>query len=406
MLLVTNPVREFKKNLEFAEQVDIASAWATQSQVLKALVQTARKRRILVRAIIGTSRNVTEPDALKQLHEIGDLRLISDEYRLFHPKIILFRSQGKSLAWIGSANFTRGGFERNEETIFETDHWQAAWEWFTERWSECGETSRADSARAIEDYDNLRKANPPKRRDTHFVDPDRYRIDLLKHARGWAEYVSAVQRCDKWWNSHSLNYRDGPFTVLGKERSWFHTISKLGPEARTENWSAWETRRIGRLLGKQTRDSIGNWALLGNLRSSQVSLLQKDGVLLNEIGQLVNQVAEAADVGNDEFLAVLHDSISEIYRLRKGIKRAVATRLLALACPDRCVSVNGPSTPGLREIFPNVTDPGTADGYCELLKELYKQPWYNVDEPDDPCEKKLWSMRAALMDCFVYDRAQ
>ena len=72
--LVTNPVREFKKNLEFAEQVDIASAWATRSQVLNALVLRAKKRHISVRAIVGTSGNVTGPDALKQLHEIGEPR--------------------------------------------------------------------------------------------------------------------------------------------------------------------------------------------------------------------------------------------------------------------------------------------------------------------------------------------
>lgn len=400
--LVTNPVREFKKNLEFAEQVDIASAWATRSQVLNALVLNAKRRHILVRAIVGTSRNVTEPDALKQLHEIGELRLVSDEYPLFHPKIFVFRSEGKSLAWIGSANFTKGGFERNEETIFETVHWQPVWKWFTERWRECRETSQADSGRAIQEYADRRNANPPENKVAYLADPDRFRIDLVKGAKDWAEYVRAINQCDKWWGYHSRNYRGGPFSVLGGERSWSHTIYTLERAAREGNWSALEPRHIGRLLGKRTKGSAGNWDLLGNLWAREISMLQNDPGLLDDIGQIVYRVAKATEASNDEFLAIVREAIQDIYR--PNIKQAAATRLLTLACPDRCVSVNGPSTLGLRAIFPNVRNPGTPDGYCELLMELYKQPWYKADEPSDPKEKKIWSMRAALIDCFAYDQ--
>ena len=44
----------------------------------------------------------------------------------------------------------------------------------------------------------------------------------------------------------------------------------------------------------------------------------------------------------------------------------------------------------------------TQNRYGLLLEALYRKPWYDVDEPSDPFERRLWSMRAALLDCFVY----
>ena len=65
-----------------------------------------------------------DPEALTLLHDMNErseLR-IADENRCFHPKVYICRDKAKSVVWIGSANFTAGGFESNKELLLETSH--------------------------------------------------------------------------------------------------------------------------------------------------------------------------------------------------------------------------------------------------------------------------------------------
>ncbi len=82
----------------------------------------------------------------------------------------------------------------------------------------------------------------------------------------------------------------------------------------------------------------------------------------------------------------------------------MATRLLVLARPDRIVSINGAANKPIKNFLPRVgrRDLAVAKNYGRLLDELYQQPWFDVDEPEDEIERTLWSMRAALLDSFVY----
>ena len=90
-------------------------AWATAGRALNALAETVLEHGLKVRAIVGTRGNLTGPEALEKLDGIGELRLVVDEWRMFHPNVYIFRRERKPVVWIGRANFTRGGFETNEE---------------------------------------------------------------------------------------------------------------------------------------------------------------------------------------------------------------------------------------------------------------------------------------------------
>ena len=149
-----------QKNLKFANKIDIATAWATVGSALVALenaVRKAKKSEIRLRAIVGISGNATDPDALERLKKIGQLRLADGSGRIFHPKVYIFRGQKKSVAWIGSANFTGGGFQKNEETVFETEDVDSIAEWFDARWTKCGKLKPTD----IGDYRERWARHPP-----------------------------------------------------------------------------------------------------------------------------------------------------------------------------------------------------------------------------------------------------
>ena len=120
----------FSKNLKGATEIDIATAWMTPNRGLCALQR--RKPSPRVRAVVGLSDNITDPDALRTL--AGMRAELSTPYKRrqrFHSKVYIFRSAEKSIAWIGSANFTCRGFggnekvPGNEEALFETSDTKA-----------------------------------------------------------------------------------------------------------------------------------------------------------------------------------------------------------------------------------------------------------------------------------------
>ena len=410
MLLIEskNLLQLFERRVSSSHKIDIASAWATRSSALDTLVNAAKGRSI--RAIIGTSGRATDPDALDALNKIGELRL-PDQYPLFHPKVYLFRGRRHSFAWIGSANFTAaGGFGRsggqdlwgNTETLFETPSYEAVLDWFEKKWFECGVLRFGQ----LEQYRSKRLKRPPNRYLRRIVAGPRIgeqdRSDFLDEASNWRGYMVALENCNEWWRYHSKE--QGKFSVLGEENSWVQTISVLQSITKKEDWSLLEREDSERLLGLS--DGDGGWALLGNMRGAgkACSSFQGDVELRRRIGHIVNRVVTADE---SEFPQCAVDAIKQITGPQfEGFGRGVATRLLTLARPDKCVSVNEQSRNLLVRKFDNVGSLTTPDGYGRLLKEVYKAPWHSTPEPYEECERKLWNMRAALVDCFVYERAK
>ena len=397
----------FEQRVMSSKKIDIASAWATSSKSLGTLARAAKGRDI--RSIIGTSGRATDPDALDELERIGELRL-AEQYPMFHPKIYIFRGSEKSFAWIGSANFTAaGGFGRkdeqdapgNTEALFETQDCEAAAQWFEKKWGEFQELRPGK----LEEYRQEWSKRPPSPSLRKIVagprigTEDRHRF--LDEVDDWRGYIRALKECDAWWR-HKLRDSRVKFSVLGKRDSWFHTISMLRPMAKEEDWSRLEHEDSKKLLGLLGGE--GGWALLGNMRGAAkaCSSFVKEADVRRKIGEIVGRVITAEE---NEFPECAVEAINEI----KGPQfdrygMGVATRLLALARPDKCVSLNGQSRVLLVAKFRNVGQLTTPNGYGKMLQELYRQPWYCEPEPRDQNERELWSMRAALIDCFVYER--
>ena len=182
---IDDPLKRFNANLERSERVDMAVAWATSGSALEWLEDAASRRGVSVPAIVGTYGNATDPDALERLEHIGKPRLVSERGAMFHPKIYIFRGDQKSMAWIGSANFTRGGIEANEEAVFETTRIDSVSRWFTDRWRECGKLS----PNAIADYRRRRRLNPP---------PRVLRGMTGKLSRGGNDRLAFLDQADDW----------------------------------------------------------------------------------------------------------------------------------------------------------------------------------------------------------------
>ena len=102
MLIRSEDIRcRFRRKLEWATEVDLATAWATNNVGLRDLRERRREQgsfqgtgSLEVRSIVGLYSSITDPEALRTLRKIGELRII-DERRLFHPKVYLITLESK-----------------------------------------------------------------------------------------------------------------------------------------------------------------------------------------------------------------------------------------------------------------------------------------------------------------------
>ena len=371
----------FRSHLEWARELDMATAWVTSHEGLRLLVQ--RTRPLRVRAVVGLWGNQTDPVALRKLARIGKLRLVEGDRR-FHPKVYIFRGDEKTVAWVGSANFTTGGFVMNEEAMFETSATKSVEKWFNELWSDCGPPDNT----AIDKYERLRRKKPPTplnlEKSTRIEKP----MKLFRQVRDWDSYFAALEQCDLWWSKHHS------WSVLGELRSWYETIAVLGDVVQQENWndlSDYDRRRLLGLTGGE------GWALLGPMRPlAKYTVFERNRLRVQKIVRRVKKAEETA------FPSLAFEAYKDLRDI-PGVGEGIATRLLSLARPDRFVSVNDGSREGLAEIsdLPFSTL-GSVKNYERLLKWLYNQKWYRESEPQGERERAVWWMRAALLDCFVY----
>lgn len=372
----------FLHHLSWASEIDLATAWATSHKGLRALQQCAPF--IEVRAVVGLWHNLTEPLALRMLADVGQLRL-ADARRRFHPKVILFRTTGRSLAWIGSANFTSGGFGMNEEAVFETSETNSVQDWFDHVWLHCdplGDT-------AIDDYSSSRKSSPPQPPPLPPPAVNLAPLEMLKGVQDWKSYVSALQHCDGWWSNHR------PWSVLGEQASWRETIEVLHDAVRQQDWGKLDEYDRRRMLGLT---KVGGWALLGRMRPPAYN-----SVFGSNQDAIQKTIREVVSASSDKFPQLAFDAYEALCDV-DGVREGIASRLLTLAKPDRFVSLNSGSRDGLARTFDFApTTLWKPRNYRRLLTAIYNQEWYSGPPPLGSHEQVIHSMRTALLDCFVYD---
>ena len=384
-------LHRFFKHLSWATELDLATAWATCNEGLRALQRRASSLKI--RAVVGLWHSVTEPLALRKLADVGQLRA-ADSSRRFHPKVFVFRGVGRSVAWIGSANFTSGGFGKNEEALFETSDTESVQNWFDDLWGHCDPLDEF----AIDEYENWRQSNPPSPTpppspassprptpDTADLTP----IEFLKGVRDWRSYVAALEHCDRWWR----NCRT--WSVLDNQRSWRATVEVLGDIVSQQDWAQLNQSDRLRLLGLTDRDG---WDLLGRMRPPALNTVF--GPNRERIQKTVLEVVTADD---DAFPQLAFDAYEDLVMNVDGVREGIATRLLTLARPDRFVSLNTASRRNLATIYGGSrTTLWKPQNYRRLLTTIYNQEWCREPTPRNARERAVSRMRTALLDCFVY----
>ena len=414
MILRDNEIQSrFKDLLSAHTRVDIATAWATCGEHVRMLVDATKRERmpVEVRAIVGTAGNATRPDALETLYRItkGSLRIIWNENqpRLFHPKLYLFgqhtNGRAQSHAWVGSANFTNAGFgchaKANEELLVEIgpgETTDALAAWFRDRWNGC--PTDPPVREVIRRYTECWKQNPPERGIRQFVSGDvSRRSDLLDDAHRpltLQEYRQALKKCEEMLQDEEKHWE----VLNPRGRSYMRAISERQQLLLGEaQWPRPDSKQWRQLKGGVPHRDPNWWGLLGRMaRSNETAVRDHE----DSIQRVLNNVVSADDT---EFPGVAVDAMRELTSI-KYVAHGTATLLLALARPDRLLSLNSASEKAYGRLSGmSHSTLGQPQNYGRLLRWLYDEPWYADSRPRDEALERIWLFRAALVDAFVYE---
>ncbi len=388
----------FGVNISNSDFVDIAVAWIAPSVALDLLLDQVQNRKLKVRIIVGLSGNGTSPIALRSLQLNGiQIRIGKSPKGIFHPKLYSFRSSKWSKCWLGSSNFTLSGFSLNSELVHEFNDEGPCYSWFNELWN----SLPPDSNALIDQYEkNWHRSRPELAPDIEPLPSNTDNFpELLTEANSWAAYLEALSKCDRYCRQRYS------FSVLGDEWSYIDTIAYGTEIARRGDWKQLSLTEKRILLGIETSDADGTWGLLGNMHAAglAVGTFYNSAAIRNDIRSALDPVISASNT--KAFLTAVGPFIRHVSNI-PGFGPAMATRLIALARPDCGISVNNGSAPGLSRLTGlsgEARTLGNPTNYPKLLNWIYNRGWYGVAKPQNAFEQTIWSMRAALIDAFVYE---
>ena len=223
------------------------------------------------------------------------------------------------------------------------------------------------------------------------------RSDLLENARRpltFQQYREALKKCEDMLRDEGRDWE-----ILDPQgRSYVKVIADRRQLLRGEaRWQLDGRIQDRRLKGGDPRRDDRWWGLLGRLIRSNGKAV---GNHETKIRRILDNVVSADDT---QFPDIAVDSMQRLTSI-DYVAHGTATLLLALARPDRLLSLNGAS----REAYGRLSGMscstlGKPQNYRKLLQWLYAQPWYADSPPTDGAFEKIWRFRAALVDAFVYE---
>src|SRR6266568_3300404 len=160
----------------------------------------------------------------------------------------------------------------------------------------------------------------------------------------WPAFVEAVAEADRYWRAHTKR-GEYPYSVLDETNSsWRQTIQMCRPLVCQDSWLKFTDDERHRVLGRTEYGLLGSLGGAGRANQTFRAQTPRARASLRRLRAAISPVieadtwSEAADAASTA-LAKMCDE--------RGVNIGVATRLLALARPDVCLSVNGGSRPQL-----------------------------------------------------------
>lgn len=384
-----------------SKRINLATAWASPGKALDALLSGGRS----IRAIVGIAGSATFPGVFQQLHDARAEVRIPSLHPLFHPKLIVFELENKTVVWVGSANLTLSGYEVNTEVIAEFEDDGKALSWFEVHW----DTLKGDHSQTIANY--AKNWVPPKgnrggssgTKKQGRAKPSKN--NLTADLSDWPSFVRAIKKADEDWSSTQY------WSVTGEMASWLNTASLGNSIIVREDWDSLAYHEYRILLGLELKGDQTAYGLLGSMKGAGQAkeYFRQNTVSNRRVRQKIRKSLQVViDANFDDFPEAASQFIAEATSIER-IGSAVASRFITLARPDLGISVNSASRKSLAELtgLPPTTlgAPTSArgkSGYGAMIRMLQQREWYANPKPADHYEQTLSDMRGALLDSLIY----
>jgi len=373
-----------------------AVAWGSDNPALSDLLQHQAK---IGKVVIGTHFYQTPPTFLEQFENIKAARVVPPDGLTFHPKTYLFVSRERSVALIGSANFTKSGMESNvescclvegksDEAVFhdirqfiETDCWESAKvidDDFLRAYRIQHAATKAARA-ALKKFVPLKRPKPSARQG------DPLEMD-------WSGFMARVRR-DKY---HSLEER---LEILERSRSMLASVKSFS------KLSEIQRKAIAGTLGKvEMKSSPGHldWGYFGGMGGFGVFQ-----TIINTNSPEISDAMDCIPLNGAVTEAEYAQFVKNFLKAFEGQARvggiASASRLLAMKRPDYFVCIDDPNKKGLSSHFGMVASAVTLENYwSDLIEPITFSSWWRAPRPRG-MEGRIWDARAAFLDAFFYE---
>lgn len=348
-----------------------------------------------INAVVGISFTHTHPDAIQWFMNLGaNIRIFRDNQDLFHPKIYLFGDQQRYALFIGSSNFTYGGFYSNIEAncfiegTFSDDNSiditpieDQFSNWRTPKLSFKPDPQWLDSYRKL--YTTTAQKNRNQRLSTPPIDEEEFSTaSWLRHA-DWRIYYEKVVAGEE----NSPNYHDALYVLDAASRDL--------PVPWTINYFRDIEKR--RIIG-----GLAPYATLGHVAASgAVRHLLAKGTTQewNKIVKAINAIAAfESPIPWPQLLVHLNNLTS------LGPTMKVWGRVLCIVRPDLYCTVSADSV--RKNLCQALGIPKSGlykpDGYIKVIQLIHSSPWFNSKKPDNEAKAGIWRNRVALLDSIFY----
>lgn len=388
----SSSLQALKNLVAWAKTLDLAYAWVASSG------GSAEHWRVLPldrvrRAILGIHFAQTEPYVLRELRDLGVLRVIADTGGVFHPKLIIGTKGTEARAIVGSSNLTTGGFAGNTEVnillagpIGDPALKQLA-AFIDDQWSHPRAFEPDDPW--FEEYERLydnRPAPPqmgPKKKRGPSVVNKGEDLDL-----DWAEFVDLISQQERraLWTGLEIHVFDHP------EGSYLQEVEGCQAAFAAEPSYAKmpeDDRKLVAGWGERTTGYYGYTRAAGNFKKLTRTKPEDVAVHLDKI-----------PLSGPVTIAQARAYLAGIMGVT-GVALGTATRLLCMKRPDRFLPANNASLLNISRVFG--TTPNTVEKYLTLVGHIWTYPWILAPAPADVSGARLWRARVALLDAVFYE---
>lgn len=368
-----------------------AVAWGTENSLYETLINNRKK---IKKVIFGTHFYQTDPNLLQQFVEDPQVHVMgNDANGTFHPKIYFFKKGESAYAVIGSANFTNGGLNKNDEaaTLIEGDVTDSFFQDLLNMIDGFWKRGELIKQNFVDNYRLQHKATEKYRRELQkkrkLIKPKSNSNNQNLRQWTWHEYVVQLKQ-------RKTRKFDVRLAILKEAKQLFVNVKSFN------ELSDSELKAIGGFLQYHEGDSI-DWGLFGSMRGSGVfqSVINSRSKFISNALDSIPMSGDITKEHYDKYIQLFEKAFEGQSR-QGGVP--TASRLLAMKRPDIFICVDSENKNALASDLGFAPSTLNFDKYWdEVIVPITESVWWQATRPSGE-DGLLWDGRSAMLDIIYY----